>query len=120
MKIIARYIALGLISATILSSAPVVAKSEPSCLDRYGHFGYSYAYCQHDLYGRSSPPDRFQGQASAPQWRDVGPVAQLESDESVTSVSTRSQPRKSEDTNDEAASETPAYAAGTYPTQYQR
>src|SRR5947199_4489632 len=72
------------LSAAFFAAAPVAAKSEPSCQDRYGHFGYSYAYCEHDLYGRSSPAERFQGQGRELEWRDLGPVAQLENSEPVT------------------------------------
>ena len=51
-----------ILGAATSAVAPATAKSQSSCYDAYGHYGYSFAYCQHDPYGRSSPPDRYKEQ----------------------------------------------------------
>ena len=51
------------VTASTAAAAQAVVKSE-SCSDAYGYYGYSAAYCAHDPYGRSSPPDRYYGQDS--------------------------------------------------------
>ncbi|HEX5281819.1 MAG TPA: hypothetical protein VFW28_17195 [Micropepsaceae bacterium] len=46
-------------SAATASAAPAAMKPDSSCSERYGYYGYSAGYCTHDLYGRSSPADRY-------------------------------------------------------------
>lgn len=64
MRNIAKYV-MGVVialSASAGASAAASAKSDSSCYDAYGYYGYSWAYCQHDMYGRSSPADRYSEQ----------------------------------------------------------
>ncbi len=61
MRNIAKYLigAVIALSASAAAAAPNGTQSDSSCHERYGYYGYSWAYCQHDLYGRSSPADRY-------------------------------------------------------------
>lgn len=58
------------LSAPAAAGAPPAAKPDSSCYDAYGYYGYSWAYCQHNMYGRSSPADRYYGQNRDLAWRD--------------------------------------------------
>ena len=64
MRNIAKYIIGAVIALSVSSAASAApsAKSDSSCQERYGYYGYSAAYCAHDLYGRSSPADLYYGQ----------------------------------------------------------
>ena len=64
MRNIAKYIigAVIALSVSTAASAAPSTKSDASCQDRYGYYGYSASYCAHDLYGRSSPADLYYGQ----------------------------------------------------------
>lgn len=64
MRNIAKYLigAFIALSASAAVAAPTATQSDSSCHDRYGYYGYSWAYCEHDIYGRSSPADRYDGQ----------------------------------------------------------
>lgn len=64
MRNVAKYV-VGAVIALSVSAAAAPApsmKSDSSCYDAYGYYGYSAAYCDHDMYGRSSPADRYYGQ----------------------------------------------------------
>ena len=67
MRKIAKYVigAVIALSASAAAAAPTATQSNSSCYERYGYYGYSSAYCQHDVYGRSSPADRYYGQDRA-------------------------------------------------------
>ena len=69
------------LSATTAAVAPAAAKSDSSCHDAYGYYGYSSAYCEHNVYGRSSPADRYYGQNRDWPWRsnqEFGRLAERE------------------------------------------
>lgn len=71
------------LSAATGGVAHATAKSDSSCNDRYGYYGYSSAYCEHSVYGRSSPADRYYGQDRDLAWRshqEFGPMAEREQD----------------------------------------
>ena len=72
MRITTTLFAAAIVALT--ASSANAATNSSSCSDRYGHYGYSAAYCAHDLYGRSSPPDRFQSDSDA---RDRALISQL-------------------------------------------
>jgi hypothetical protein len=63
--IVMRNIAKVIVGAAIAVSASTAAQAQSSakseCYAAYGYYGYSYAYCEHNPYGRSSPPDRYYG-----------------------------------------------------------
>jgi len=61
--------AVMVLSAATAAVAPAAAKSDSFCYDAYGYYGYSYAYCEHNVYGRSSPADRYYGQNRDWPWR---------------------------------------------------
>jgi hypothetical protein len=52
------------LSAATAALAPAAAKSDSSCYKAYGYYGYSSAYCEHSMYGRSTPADRYSAQNS--------------------------------------------------------
>lgn len=60
---------IGLAAATA-AMAPAAAKSDTSCYDAYGYYGYSSAYCEHSVYGRSTPADQYYGKNRDEAWRD--------------------------------------------------
>jgi len=62
-------LAIGTVIALSPASA-AVAKSDSSCYDAYGYYGYSFAYCEHSSYGRATPADRYYGQDRERAWRD--------------------------------------------------
>lgn len=71
MMNVAKYvIAVIALSASAAAAAAPSTKSDSSCYKAYGYYGYSSAYCEHNMYGRSSPADRYYGQNRDLTWRD--------------------------------------------------
>src|SRR5215469_13848969 len=65
MRNIAKHVigAVIALSASAAAAAPTSTQPDSSCHSAYGYYGYSSAYCEHDVYGRSSPADRYYEQS---------------------------------------------------------
>lgn len=84
-----------------LSPATVtLAKSDSSCQEAYGYYGYSYAYCEHNPYGRSTPADQYYGQNREGAWRDRQETKRLADREQYSDQDSRNAVRDRSDSSE--------------------
>jgi len=94
-------IRLAICAVTALSPATVaLAKPDSSCYEAYGYYGYSSAYCEHNLYGRSTPADQYYGQNREVASRDRQEIKRMADREQYSDGASRHAVRDRRDSSE--------------------